>query len=157
MTHIAERFFRGLTIPGPITSQLGTYYKGTILSFTSNCRTIEMEGEAKSIKSEEESWLTVLCCRRTNKVSCKNHCNRTGISMHSLPKGAKGKQKWMSFAMIHRLDIYYRTQQNKIYTHSFSIKTKNGQPKKLKGLSPSKKEGVIFYTTIVKLVMSKNL
>ena len=69
--------------------------------FTSDCKTSEMELEAKS-KTEEESWLTVLCCRRPNKVNCKNHSNTPGSSMHTFPKEAKRKQKWTSFVRIHR-------------------------------------------------------
>ena len=51
-----------------------------------------MEGEAKS-KTEETSWLTVLCCRRPNKVNFINHSNTPGISMHTFPKGGKTKTK----------------------------------------------------------------
>ena len=47
--------------------------------------------------------LTVLCCRRPNKVSCKSHFNTPDISMQTFLKEAKRKQKWMTFARIHRL------------------------------------------------------
>ena len=56
-----------------------------------------------NLKTEEESWLTVLCCRRPNIVSCKIHSNTPGISIHAFPKEAKRKQKWTTFARIHRL------------------------------------------------------
>ena len=56
-----------------------------------------------NLKTEEESWLTVLYCRWPNKVSCKNHSNTPGISMHTSLKEAKRKQKWTTFARIHRL------------------------------------------------------
>ena len=61
-----------------------------------------MEGKL-NLKTEEESWLTVLRCRRPNKVSCKNHPNTPGISMHTFRKEARRKQKWTTFARIHRL------------------------------------------------------
>ena len=61
-----------------------------------------MEGKL-NLRTEDESWLTVLCCRRPNKVSCKNHFNTPGISMHTFLKKAKRKQKWTTFARIHRL------------------------------------------------------
>ena len=84
-----------------MTSQLGTHYKGAIL-FTSDCKTSEMEGEAKSRNRRRKlAHSTVL--QRPNKVSCKNHSNTPGISMHTLPKEAKRKQKWTTFARIHRL------------------------------------------------------
>ena len=54
-----------------------------------------------NLKREEESQLTVLCCTRPNKVSCKNHCNTPDISMQTFLKEAKRKQKWMTFARIH--------------------------------------------------------
>ena len=60
-------------------------------------------------KKEEGSWLTVLCCRRPNKVSCKNHSNTPGISMHTFLKEAKRKQKQTTFAMIHRLACQWNT------------------------------------------------
>ena len=53
--------------------------------------------------SEEESWLKVLCCRRPNKVRCKNYSSTPGISVHAFPKKAKRKQKWTTFARIFRL------------------------------------------------------
>ena len=56
-----------------------------------------------NLKTEEESWFTVLCCRRPNKVSCINHSNTPGISMHTFTKEGKRKQKWTTFARIHRL------------------------------------------------------
>ena len=83
-----------------MASQLGTHYEGTILLFTSGCKTSEMEGEAKS-KAGEKSWYTVLCCRLPNKVSCKKHSSTPGISMHAFPKEAKRKQKWATFTRIH--------------------------------------------------------
>ena len=73
-------------------SQLGTHYEGAILLFTSDCKTSEMEGEAKS-KSRRQSWHTVLCCRRPNKASCKNHSSIPGMSMPRFPKGGKTKTK----------------------------------------------------------------
>ena len=45
----------------------------------------------------------MLCCRRPNKVSCKTHSNTPDISMQSFLKEANRKQKWMTFARIHRL------------------------------------------------------
>ena len=83
-----------------MTSQLGTYYDGAILLFTSGCKTSEMEGEL-NLKTGEKSWRTVLCCRRPNKVSCKNHSSTPGISMHAFPKEAKRKRKWTTFTRIH--------------------------------------------------------
>ena len=74
-----------------MTSQLGTHYKGAILLFTFDCKTSEMEGTL-NLETEEKSWLTVLCCRRPNKVSCKNHSNTRGISMYTSLKEAKRKQ-----------------------------------------------------------------
>ena len=70
-------------------SQLGTHYKGAILLFTSDCKTSEMEGEAKSKNRRRK--LTLLCCRRPNKVSCKNHSN-TPFHAH-FHKGGKTKTK----------------------------------------------------------------
>ena len=83
-----------------MTSQLGTHYEGAILLFTSGYKTIEMEGEAKS-KNRRKSWHTVLCFRRPNKVSCKNHSSTPGISIHAFQKEAKRKQKWTTFTRIH--------------------------------------------------------
>ena len=57
--------------------------------------------EKLNLKSEEETWRTILCCRRPNKVSCKNHSNTPGISTHTFPKEAKRKQKWTTFVRIH--------------------------------------------------------
>ena len=56
-----------------------------------------------NLKAGEKGWHTVLCCRRPNKVSCRNHSSTPGISMHAFPKEAKRKQKWTTFARIHRL------------------------------------------------------
>ena len=61
------------------------------------------------LKTEEESCLTVLYCRQPNKVSCKNHSNTPGISMHTFLKDSKWKQKWTTFAMIHRLACQQNT------------------------------------------------
>ena len=83
-----------------MTSQLGTHYEGAILLFTSGCKTSEMEGEAE-FKNRRKSWHTALCCRRPNKASCKNHSSTPGISMHTFPKEAKLKQKWITFTRIH--------------------------------------------------------
>ena len=65
--------------------------------------------EKLNLKTEEESWLTVLCCRRPNKVSCRNHSKTPGISMHIFPKDAKRKQKCTTFARIHRLACHRNT------------------------------------------------
>ena len=46
-----------------------------------------------NLKTEEESWRTVLCCRRPNKLSCKNRSNTPGISYVHFPKGGKTKTK----------------------------------------------------------------
>ena len=82
-----------------MTSLLG---KGTILLFTFDCKTSEMEGEDKSENRRRKlAHSTALCCRRPNKVSCKNHCNTPDISMQIFLKEAKRKQKWMTFARIH--------------------------------------------------------
>ena len=75
-----------------MTSQLGTHYKGTILFFTSICKTSEMEGKL-NLKTEEESCFTVLCCRQPNKVSCKNHSNNSWHFYAHFPKGGKTKTK----------------------------------------------------------------
>ena len=85
-----------------MTSQLGTHYKDAILLFTSDCKTSEWRGKL-NLKKE------VLCCRRPNKVSCRNHSNTPGISMHTFPKEAKRKQNWMTFARIHRLVCQWNT------------------------------------------------
>ena len=45
-------------------------------------RQVKCKGKL-NLKTEEKSWLTVLYCRRPNKVSCKNHSNTPGISMHT--------------------------------------------------------------------------
>ena len=63
---------------------------------------------AKS-KNRRKSWLTVLCCKQPNKVSCINHSNTPGISMLILLKEAKRKQKWRTFARIHRLTYQQNT------------------------------------------------
>ena len=75
-----------------MTSQLGTHYKGAILPFTSDCMASEMEGKLNP-KTDNKSWLTVLCCRRQNKVSCKSHSNTPGIFYAHLHKGDKTKTK----------------------------------------------------------------
>ena len=85
-----------------MTSQLGTQCKGTILLFTLTAREVKWRGKI-NLKTEEESYLTVLCCRRPNKVSCKNHSSTPDISMQTFLNEAKRKQKWMTFARIHRL------------------------------------------------------
>ena len=54
-----------------------------------------------NLTTEEESWHTVLCCRRPNKASCKNHSSTPGISMHAFPKATKRRQKWTTFTRIH--------------------------------------------------------
>ena len=54
-----------------------------------------------NLKTEKECWHKLLCCRWPNKVSCKNHSNTPGISMHTFPQEAKRKQKWTTFARIH--------------------------------------------------------
>ena len=89
-----------------MTSQLGTYYEGAILLFTSDCKTSQMWEEDNwkgklNQKTEEESWHTVLCCRRPNKAICRNHSSTPGISMHAFPKEAKRKQQWTTFTRIH--------------------------------------------------------
>ena len=84
-------------------SQLGTHCKGAIFcSLLLTARQVKWRGKV-NLKTEEESYLTVLCCRRPNKVSCKNHSNTSDISMHTFLKEAKRKQKWTTFTRIHRL------------------------------------------------------
>ena len=63
-------------------------------------RQVEWRGKL-NLKTRDKSWHTVLCCRRPNKVSCKNHSSTPGISMHAFPKEAKRKQKWTTFTRIH--------------------------------------------------------
>ena len=43
-----------------MTLQLGTHYEGAILLFTSNCKTSEMEREAKSKNRRKLAHSTVL-------------------------------------------------------------------------------------------------
>ena len=54
-----------------------------------------------NLKTGERSWHTGLCCRRPNKVSCKNHSSTPGLSMHAFLKEAKRRQKWTTFTRIH--------------------------------------------------------
>ena len=54
-----------------------------------------------NLKTGEKSWHTVLCCSRSNKVSCRNHSSTPGISIHAFQKEAKQKQIWTTFTRIH--------------------------------------------------------
>ena len=89
-----------------VTSQLGT--KAPFCSLLLTVRQMKWRGKL-NLKTEEESWLIVLCCRRPNRVSCKNHSNTPGISLHTFLKEAKRKQKWTIFARIHRLACQQNT------------------------------------------------
>ena len=62
---------------------------------------VGLGGKKLNLKTREKSWHTVLCCRRPNKVSCKNHSSTPGISMHAFLKETKRKQKWTTFTRIH--------------------------------------------------------
>ena len=47
-----------------------------------------------NLKTEEESWLTVLCCRRPNKASCINRLFQHTWHLYAhFPKGGKTKTK----------------------------------------------------------------
>ena len=83
-----------------VTSQLDTHYKRAILL---------CQWRGKLNLKIEEGWLPVLYCRRPNKVSCKNHSNTPGISLHTFPWEVKRKQKWTTFASIHRLTCQRNT------------------------------------------------
>ena len=84
-----------------MTSQLGTHYtKAPFCSLLLAARQVKWRWK-QNLKTEVESWHTVLCCRRPNKVSCKNHSNTPGISMHTFLKEAKRNQKWTTFSRIH--------------------------------------------------------
>ena len=61
-----------------------------------------MEGEAKS-KNRRRKLVHSTVLQTAGKVSCKNYSNTPGISMHTFLKEAKRKQKWKTFARIHRL------------------------------------------------------
>ena len=54
-----------------------------------------------NLKTGEKSWHTVLCCSRSNKVSCRNHSSTRGNSIHAFQKEAKQKQIWTTFTRIH--------------------------------------------------------
>ena len=84
-----------------MTSQLGTHVitKAPFCSLLLTARQVKWRGKF-NLKTEEESWLTILCCRRPNKVSCINHSNTPGISMHTFPKEAEREQKWTTIARI---------------------------------------------------------
>ena len=77
-----------------------TLRKAPFCSLLLAARQVKWRGEL-NLKAGEKSWHTVLCCRRPNKVSCRNHSSTPGISMHAFPKEAKRKQKWMTFTRIH--------------------------------------------------------
>ena len=80
-----------------------------------------MEGEDKSENRRRQlAHSTALCCRRSNKVSCKNHCNTPDISMQIFLKEAKRKQKWMTFARIHNHRL--ACQQNNLSYASSILK-----------------------------------
>ena len=83
-----------------VTSQLGTHYEGAILLLLLAARQVTWRGKL-NLKTGEKSWHIVLCCRRPNEVSCKNHSSTPGISIHAFQKEAKRKQKWTTFTGIH--------------------------------------------------------
>ena len=80
----------------------------TFCSLPLTARQVKWRGKL-NLKTEEESWLTVLCCRRPNKVGCKSHSSTPGISLHTFLKEAKLKQNWTTFARIHRLAYQWNT------------------------------------------------
>ena len=70
-------------------SQLGTQYEGRTLLFTSgSARQVKWRGKL-NLKTGEKNWHTVLCCSRSNKVSCRNHSSTPGISIHAFQKETK--------------------------------------------------------------------
>ena len=72
----------------------------------------------------------MLCCRQLNKVSRINHSNTPVISMHTFLKETKRKQKWTTFARIHRLACQQNTLlcAPSILKHCFSRSLLIGTP-----------------------------
>ena len=61
-----------------------------------------------NLKTGEKSWHTVLCCSRSNKVSCRNHSSTPSISIHAFQKEAKQKQIWTTFTRIHMHSLAWK-------------------------------------------------
>ena len=84
-----------------VTSQLGTQYEGRIFCFLLlAARQVKWRGKL-NLKTVEKSWHTVLCCSRSNEVSCRNHSSTPGISIHAFQKEEKQNQIQTTFTRIH--------------------------------------------------------
>ena len=53
------------------------------------------------------------------KVSCKNTSYTPGIEMHTFPKDAKTRQKWVKFVQKHRVDFKEPTKHSSLCSAHF--------------------------------------
>ena len=94
-----------------MTSQLGTHHKGAILLFISDCKTSEMEGEAKS-KNRRRKLAHSVVLQTAKYSKLQNPFQHTWHFYACFPKGGKTKTK---------MDDLRQDSQNGLPTEYFAL------------------------------------
>ena len=69
------------------------------------------------------------------KVSCKNTSYTPGIKMHTFPKDAKTRQKWVKFVQKHRVDFKELTKHSSLCSAHFEDSCYNCNSRRFLGES----------------------